>query len=277
VLAQTPSRPTSRTILEPAIPQVQQPARLPTPTDGPNPFARFQRLLRKIEMANDQASSSRLVERWPEDDDDEDMMHEFDFETTLWALVRAQKLSYQNKQNDTVFPVPSGLDASDKEKFSGANILHLGSVIGESNPIPNPWLPWEAVSRDAWSNVDVVTGSAESWYLSTKYTEAIVHSLGTENLPFDLASSSWGLPPNLQLEQWSEFPRLDYVDAIFDVVIIAHHLFEKIKCTLWPLLIDEISRVLAPGGILIVSLMDALPRNSGPMHTVTPLRRSQCN
>ena len=81
---------------------------MPTPTDAPNPFARFQRLLRKIEMANDQVSSSRLAEQWPEYEDDEDMLHEFDFETTLCALVRAQKLSCQNKQSDTVFPVPSG-------------------------------------------------------------------------------------------------------------------------------------------------------------------------
>lgn len=92
-----------------------------------------------------------------------------------------------------------------------------------------------------------------------------MHSVGFEDLPFDLRSSSWGLPPNVLLEQWSEFPRLDYVDAIFDNVIIAHHLFQSIKCTLWPVLIEEISRVLAPGGLLIVSIMDALPQRAGPL------------
>lgn len=108
-------------------------------------------------------------------------------------------------------------------------------------------------------------GCPESWYLGTKYTDTVVHSVGFRDLPFDLASSSWGLPPNVLLEQWSEFPRLDYVDAIFDNVIIAHHLFESIKCTLWPVLIEEISRVLAPGGLLIVSIMDALPQRAGPL------------
>lgn len=73
------------------------------------------------------------------------------------------------------------------------------------------------------------------------------------------------MPPNVLLEQWSEFPRLDYVDAIFDNVVIAHHLFESIKCTLWPVLIEEISRVLAPGGLMIVSIMDALPQRAGPL------------
>jgi SAM-dependent methyltransferase len=108
-------------------------------------------------------------------------------------------------------------------------------------------------------------GSPESWYLGTKYTDTVIHSVGFKDLPFDLASSSWGLPPNVLLEQWSEFPRLDYVDAIFDNVVIAHHLFESIKCTLWPVLIEEISRVLAPGGLMIVSIMDALPQRAGPL------------
>lgn len=110
-----------------------------------------------------------------------------------------------------------------------------------------------------------ITGSPESWYLSTKYPLSILHSLGRKPLPFDLSSSSWGLPPNLLLEEWPEFPHLDYVDSIFDIVIIGHQLFGDIKCTLWPVLIDELARVLVPEGVLIVSTMDANPQRSGPI------------
>ncbi len=100
-------------------------------------FARFQRLLRKIELANEHALSSRLAERWPEDELDEDMRHEFDFETTLYALVKAQKLSGPQNQPSKVdeysnaFPLPGVLDRADTPRFAGANILHLGAVVGK--------------------------------------------------------------------------------------------------------------------------------------------------
>lgn len=48
-------------------------------------------------------------------------------------------------------------------------------------------------------------------------------------------------------------------------MIISHQLFGEIKCTLWPVLIDELARVLAPDGVLIVSAMDANPHHSGPI------------
>jgi hypothetical protein len=106
-------------------------ARLSTPTDIPDPFVRFQRLLGRIEKASDQISAARLAEHWPEDEEDDDMTHEFEFETTLHALVRAQKLSAQGGSNETVFPVPSKLNRWDVNQFAGANILHLGDVTGE--------------------------------------------------------------------------------------------------------------------------------------------------
>lgn len=108
-------------------------------------------------------------------------------------------------------------------------------------------------------------GSPEAWYLATKQDRCVVHSLGLKDLPFDLSSSSWGLPPNMILETWSECPQLPYVDNIFDVVIVAHHLFGGMKCTLWPTFLRELSRVLVPGGVLIISAMDALPRGGGPL------------
>lgn len=49
------------------------------------------------------------------------------------------------------------------------------------------------------------------------------------------------------------------------MVVIAHHLFASTKCTLWPVLIEEISRVLAPGGLMIVSVLDVHAQQSGPL------------
>lgn len=112
------------------IPQSVQ-TRLTSPSDGPNPWKRFQRSLKKIEKANDQTASVRLAEQWPADDDDEEMMYEFDYETTIWALVRAQKLSNRQLPTEGIFPVPAGLNNVDKETFHRANILHLGTVRGK--------------------------------------------------------------------------------------------------------------------------------------------------
>ncbi|OAP57248.1 hypothetical protein AYL99_07986 [Fonsecaea erecta] len=220
-----------------AVTQYAQ-VRVSTPAaEGPDPFVRFQRLLRRIERTSHRISVARLAEQWPDDEEGDSMAHEFEFETTLYAIVHAQRLAFPEGTNGPAFPVPRGLDRGDVNRLAAANILHLGSV----------------------------TGSPEAWYLSTKYSTSIIHSLGVDQLQFDLPSSSWGQPPNLQLEEWTNFPRLDYVDRIFDVVIVAHHLFERIKCTLWPLLIQEISRVLVPDAILVVSTIDAVPQRCGPM------------
>ncbi len=106
-------------------------ARVSMPIEIPDPFVRFQRLLGRNEKASDHISAVRLAEHWPEEEEEDDnMTHEFEFETTLHALVRAQKLSAQHGSNGIAFPIPNKLDPADVKKFTGANILHLGSVIG---------------------------------------------------------------------------------------------------------------------------------------------------
>ena len=89
-------------------------------------------MLKKIEKSSDQTASTRLAEQWPADDDDEEMMYEFDYETTIWALVRAQKLSNRQLPTEGIFPVPAGVARADKESFHRAIILHLGTVRGKS-------------------------------------------------------------------------------------------------------------------------------------------------
>lgn len=100
-------------------------------SDGPKPGKRFQRILRRIERANDQSVIARMTERGPEDEDDIEMLYEFEFETSLWALVQAQKISTQLQSLEGVFPVTGRLDKIDREMLSGANILHLGAVKGK--------------------------------------------------------------------------------------------------------------------------------------------------
>lgn len=124
------SRPSSLPVFD-----VERPASVQTgftnTSEGPNPWKRFQRSLKKIERATDETACVRLAELWPADDDDEEMMHEFDYETTIWSLVRAQKLSNRHLPTQGIFPVPAGLNNADKETFHGANILHLGTVRGK--------------------------------------------------------------------------------------------------------------------------------------------------
>ena len=86
-----------------------------------------------------------------------------------------------------------------------------------------------------------------------------------QELDFDLSSSSWGVPPNVKSDIWTDPPRLQYVDNSFDLIVVSHDLFRQIKCTDWPTLISEISRVLLPDGLLVVSVMDALPQQAGPL------------
>lgn len=106
-------------------------ARLSTPADVSDPFVRFRRLLGRIEKASDHISATSLAEQWPEEYDDRNMAHEFEFERTLHALVRAQKLAAHDGSSGTAFPIPNRLQRWDVNKLAGANILHLGSVTGK--------------------------------------------------------------------------------------------------------------------------------------------------
>lgn len=103
----------------------------------PNPQAaqrnRCRRLLRKIEMANEKAASARLAERWPpEYANEEEMMHEFRFETALYAIACWHRLAARQfpGQADDVFLVAGGLSATDRGIVECGNILHLGATRG---------------------------------------------------------------------------------------------------------------------------------------------------
>ncbi|RMZ91306.1 hypothetical protein DV736_g1469, partial [Chaetothyriales sp. CBS 134916] len=150
-----------------------------------------QRLLRKIEMSSNRTTVHRLAERCPTElEDNIDMMHEFHFETALYALVCTQKLrsrQLSGPSEDDVFLLPVDLHHEERARLRNGNILNIGAT-------------------------SALKGSPESWYLGAKLRDATIHSLGVKNLPFDFSSSSWNLPPNVLLEQWAEFPQLDYGD-----------------------------------------------------------------
>lgn len=110
-----------------------------TSTDGANHGKRFQRLLRKIERASEPAVIARLGEHGPEDEEDVEMLYEFEFETVLWSIVQAERLSEQRQGRCGVYPIPGRLDAEDREILNGANILHLGRVRGEQTG--KSWIP----------------------------------------------------------------------------------------------------------------------------------------
>jgi SAM-dependent methyltransferase len=102
-----------------------------------------------------------------------------------------------------------------------------------------------------------------SWYLGAKHPGTTFHSLGLREGFLDLPSSSWGAPPNVKSRLWPESPRLSLAGNAYDMVIV-HDLFHVVRCTDWTTLIIEVARVLASGGVLAMSLMDPLPKHSGP-------------
>lgn len=111
-----------------------------TSTDGAKHGKRFQRLLRKIERASETAVIARLGEHGPEEEEEDiEMLFEFEFETVLWSIVQAERLSEQRQGRCGVFPIPGLLDVEDREILNGANILHLGRVRGEQTG--QSWIP----------------------------------------------------------------------------------------------------------------------------------------
>ncbi|RMZ80873.1 hypothetical protein DV737_g2754, partial [Chaetothyriales sp. CBS 132003] len=175
----------------------------------------------------------------------------------------------------TSYPIP--IQAPDYEAMHSKHCQHLLRKIEMSNDKTTASRLAERWSMEYEDNMEMMhefhfetaiyslVSSPESWYLGAKLPDATIHSLGLNDLSFDISSSKWGLPPNILLEQWPEFPQLDYADEVVDAVIVSYHLFESVRCTVWPLLFEQISRVLARGGILIVSVMDVLPQQSGPL------------
>jgi hypothetical protein len=93
-------------------------------------MVRFQRLLAKIEIANTPNSCKRLSEQWEGDDDD--LKAEFDFETTLWALVGLEKICAIAESNYLKSMPGYCVSGGSMVKIQdGMDILHLGPVHGK--------------------------------------------------------------------------------------------------------------------------------------------------
>ena len=71
-------------------------------------------------------------------------------------------------------------------------------------------------------------------------------------------------PPDMHTASWTEIPTLPYIDSSTDQ-ISSHDIPTLLRSSQWPTFIQECARVLRPGGIFEIAIIDPMPRNCGPL------------
>ena len=106
--------------------------------------------------------------------------------------------------------------------------------------------------------------SPEAWFLGAKHSLTTFCSLAIEPSSFDVPSSNWGWPSNVNSGFWDSCPTIPHPDNTFNVVFI-QPIFHVLRRTEWPVLIKEAIRVLSLGNCLAIQVMDPVPKRAGPL------------
>jgi SAM-dependent methyltransferase len=68
----------------------------------------------------------------------------------------------------------------------------------------------------------------------------------------------------IDTKSWTDIPTLPYQDSSVEL-ILSHFVPVLLRSSQWPGFVLECARVLRPGGIFEVTILDPMPRNCGPL------------
>lgn len=219
---------------------------------------RFPSMLRLMQSASNEIHCQRLYERW--DGVSFDLAKLIDFEKRLWALNGLKRLDdLQMKGGSFSDGSRSPENDGDATKLveEGKNVLHICVDGGMS------------CSPDEISSVELASVfltfhayPAESWLQAATSHNAKIHCLLPSDSP-DL-TSQWKSHPNMETNYWQNIPALPYQDSFIDL-ISSRSIALFLRSSQWPVFVQECVRVLRPGGVLEVTILDPMPRNCGPL------------
>jgi SAM-dependent methyltransferase len=104
--------------------------------------------------------------------------------------------------------------------------------------------------------------AAESWLQAATSHTSKIHCLLLSEAPG--LTLQWNSRPNMETKYWVDIPTLPYKDSCMD--LISSRLIPLLlRSSQWPVFVQECVRVLRPGGVLEVTILDPMPRNCGPL------------
>lgn len=242
------------------------PRRVPIRRDNPkwsvesHPLAnRFPSMLHLMQVASNEIHCQRLYERW--DGVSFDLAKLIHFEKRLWALNGLKRLEDLQMKGESISDGSrSPVNDNDATVLAedGKNVLHI-CVDGGMPCSPTEFSVYE--SRLRGSNFFYVY-PAESLLQAATGHNAKIHCLMPSDAP-DL-TFKWNSHRNMEANYWADIPALPYRDSFMDL-ISSRSIALVLRSSQWPVFVQECVRVLRPGGVLEVTILDPMPRNCGPL------------
>ncbi|ETI28355.1 hypothetical protein G647_00804 [Cladophialophora carrionii CBS 160.54] len=152
----------------------------------------------------------------------------------LWALVGLRRLN---------------------ELLSAKRVFHNSSEAQAEEKDEKP-------AQDEKSIVHISEDVVDSWLHAATSPQ---HQVSWLRPPRDYTSTLYGtLPRNIDIKPWVKVPTLPYSDSSVDL-ISSRAIPVLLQSSQWPGFALECARILSPGGIFEVTVLDPLPRNCGPL------------
>jgi SAM-dependent methyltransferase len=104
--------------------------------------------------------------------------------------------------------------------------------------------------------------AAESWLQAATSHNSRIYCLLPSEAPS--LASQWNSRPNMATNYWADIPTLPYQDSFMDL-ISSCSVPLLLRSIQWPVFVQECVRVLRPGGVLELTILDPMPRNCGPL------------
>lgn len=215
--------------------------------------------LRLMEMASNQIHYQRLSESW--DGLSFDVAKLINFEKRLWALSGLKRLNHLLRKGESLRDGP-GLVANDgdatKRRQDGENVLYICEDGGMSCK-PNDVC---CLRNFASVVLTFYAYTAESWLqAATSHSSKIYCLLPSETQGL---TAQWKSRPNVYTNYWADIPTLPYQDSFMDL-ISSRSIPLLLRSSQWPVFVQECVRVLRPGGVIELTILDPMPRNCGPL------------
>ncbi|KAJ9604297.1 hypothetical protein H2200_011131 [Cladophialophora chaetospira] len=188
-----------------------------------------------VQNAPDKTFCQRLNEDW--EGTDPDTWKIVNAQKKVWALLGLKRIQQQLGEKSIL---ASGLDISLRGR---AEILRTSS-------------------EDGMSLLCISDDGVEAWLHAATIPRQRVSCLrpfhAESSAPFPIS------PLGVPTKSWTDMPALPYPDSSADL-ISAGNTPGLLRSSQWPAFVQECARVLRPGGVFEVSIIDPMPRNCGPL------------